>query len=72
MRTADLRPTRAISLACDHAGLHTPVGRYVPDAGEIRYVTVCDACGEETAEVSREAYVPNFDPAGNDPYISAA
>jgi hypothetical protein len=72
MHAADLPPTRTRSRACDHSGLHTPVGRYLPDAGEIRYVTICDRCGTETGEVHRELYVPNFDPAGNDPYIAVA
>jgi hypothetical protein len=40
------------------------------NVSEIRYVTVCDACGTEMREVMREPYRPNFDPAGNDPYIS--
>ena len=56
--------------ACDHSGLHSPQGRYLRDQAQIRYVVVCDACGTETGEVSREPYRPAFDPAGNDPYIS--
>lgn len=57
---------------CDHSGLHSPVGRYDRASGEIRYVTVCDACGAETGEVTRQRYVPDFDPRGNDPFIGGA
>ena len=59
-------------LPCDHAGLHSPQGRYQHDRREIRYVVVCDGCGSEVDEVLREPYAPAFDPAGNDPYIKAA
>jgi hypothetical protein len=57
---------------CDHDGHHSGQGRYVRDRGEMRYVTVCDACGAETGEVLREKYVPQFDPCGNDPYVASA
>jgi hypothetical protein len=56
---------------CDHGDLHSPAAFYSPTNAEIRYVVVCDSCGTETREVHREAYVPNFDPSGNDPYIAA-
>jgi hypothetical protein len=55
--------------SCDHSGTHSPYGQYVRETAEIRYVTVCDGCGVEIREVMRESYTPNFDPAGNDPYI---
>ena len=69
MKSFELTPVPG---SCDHAGLHSPQGRYSRTLGEIRYVTVCDACGAETAEVHREGYAPNYDPAGNDPYIGSA
>jgi hypothetical protein len=62
----------AIARRCDHSGTHSPYGRYMRDSAEIRYVTVCDGCGAEISEVMREPYQPNFDPAGNDPYILSA
>ena len=62
--------TSSTTVLCDHSGLHSPQGRYLPDVAEIRYVVVCDDCGAETGEVAREPYRPAFDPAGNDPYIS--
>ena len=70
MQSVDIDHAR--HTGCDHAGLHSPQGRYLPDRGEIRYVTVCDECGTETGEIHRETYMPNFDPRGNDPYISPA
>ena len=54
---------------CDHSGLHSPLGIYLRGASEIRYVTVCDHCGAETAEICRESYTPAFDPFGNDAYL---
>jgi hypothetical protein len=66
-----LEPQASAHMGCDHDGLHTPLGLYSPDQAEIRWVTVCDACGNVTREVHREGYAPNFDPAGNDPYIAA-
>ncbi len=57
---------------CAHNGLHSPVARYSREERELRYVTVCDDCGAETREVHRESYEPNFDPAGNDPYVTVA
>ena len=35
----------------------------------LRYVIVCDDCQQELGEVGSEAYRPQFDPRGNDPYI---
>jgi hypothetical protein len=70
MHAADSSLTRARAFSCEHTGLHSPLGQYMAETAEIRYVTVCDTCGAETAEVHRETYVPNFDPSGNDPYIA--
>ena len=34
-------------------------GSTARSAGQIRYVLVCDDCGQETREVFNEPYVPN-------------
>ncbi len=57
---------------CNHSGFHSPLGRYDRHSGELRYITVCDSCGAETAEVRREPYIPKFNPTGNDQYTAAA
>ena len=44
---------------CSHAGYHSGIGVYSKDAEQIRYVLVCDDCGQETREVFLESYVPN-------------
>jgi hypothetical protein len=31
----------------------------------IRFVLVCDGCGEELREVHVEQYAPEYDPSGN-------
>ena len=57
---------------CDHRGLHSGEGRYDETSRTLRYVVVCDTCHAELREVSIEAYVPQFDPRGNDGYLTAA
>ena len=44
---------------CPHAGFHSGIGFYCKEAEQIRYVLVCDKCGQETKEVFNEPYVPN-------------
>jgi hypothetical protein len=44
---------------CPHAGYHSGIGFYSQEAGQIRYVLICDDCGQETHEVFKEPYVPN-------------
>jgi hypothetical protein len=44
---------------CSHAGYHSGIGLYSKDAEQIRYVLVCDDCGQETREVFLEPYVPD-------------
>jgi hypothetical protein len=61
-----------VGTGCTHAGFHSTTARYASDRQEIRYVTVCDACAAEIREVHRDAYVPAYDPRGNDPYLRAA
>lgn len=48
---------------CDHSGFHSGLGRLSADFGAIRFVLVCDDCGEETREVHMERYSPAYEPA---------
>jgi hypothetical protein len=50
---------------CDHSGFHSGVGKLSSDFSAIRFVLVCDGCGEEMREVHVEQYVPEYDPSGN-------
>ncbi len=50
---------------CDHSGFHSGLGKLSRDFRAIRFVVVCDGCGEEMREVHVEAYVPNPEPTGN-------
>lgn len=47
---------------CDHAGFHSGVGKLSPEFEAVRFVVVCDACGEEIREVHVEHYAaaPEF------------
>jgi hypothetical protein len=46
--------------SCDHSGLHSGIGRYSRQFNAIRFVVVCDRCGEECREVQVHAYEPRF------------
>ena len=50
---------------CSHSGYYSGLGLYSVEAKEIRYVLVCDECGEEVMLISTEPYVPDpvFEPA---------
>jgi hypothetical protein len=45
--------------SCQHSGFYSGLGLYSKDSQQIRYVLVCDECGEEVEQVSTESYVPN-------------
>jgi hypothetical protein len=45
--------------ACTHHGYHTGLGYYMHEQKHIRYVLICDDCGEEVREVHVEPYVPD-------------
>jgi hypothetical protein len=51
--------------SCDHSGFHSGVGKLSRDFRAIRFVLVCDDCGEETHEVHVEPYAADYDPSGN-------
>ena len=44
--------------ACEHAGYHSGQGRYAPDAAQLHYVIVCDACGSELRLLESVDYRP--------------
>ena len=43
---------------CRHSGYYSGVGLYSKDACQMRYVLVCDDCGEEMKEISTLEYSP--------------
>lgn len=49
---------------CDHTGFHSGLGKLSHDFESIRFVIVCDGCGEEIREVHVENYAPDYDPSG--------
>ena len=44
---------------CRHSGYYSGVGVYVHDSQTLRYLLVCDDCGEEMKEISALDYVPS-------------
>ena len=46
---------------CEHAGYYSGKGFYSKDSRTLRYVLVCDDCGEEMKQIAALEYVP--DPA---------
>jgi hypothetical protein len=44
---------------CRHSGFHSGVGLYSKDSKEIRYVLVCDECGEEVKQIETVSYSPD-------------
>jgi hypothetical protein len=52
--------------SCDHSGFHSGVGKMSRDFQSIRFVLVCDGCGEEVREVHVEEYTPGYDASGNE------
>jgi hypothetical protein len=51
--------TEKRSVGCDHDGYFSGQGKYSREAEELRYVLICDECGEEIRQISSERYVPN-------------
>jgi len=43
---------------CDHSGFHSGLGKMTHDFRSIRFVVVCDGCGQEVQEVLVEEYTP--------------
>jgi hypothetical protein len=43
---------------CAHSGYYSGVGLYSKDARMLRYVLICDECGEEMQEILAQEYAP--------------
>jgi hypothetical protein len=50
---------------CQHSGFYSAVGLYSHESQTLRYVLICDDCGEEMKElfVTEYAPAPVFEPA---------
>jgi hypothetical protein len=44
---------------CSHSGFYSGVGTYARESQTLRYVLVCDGCGEEMQEILAQEYAPN-------------
>jgi hypothetical protein len=44
---------------CKHAGFYSGLGMYSKDSQSLRYVLICDDCGMEMQEVSKQEYTPD-------------
>ena len=44
---------------CQHAGYYSGLGVYSRDSQMLRYVLVCDDCGEEMKEIHAQEYAPD-------------
>jgi hypothetical protein len=45
--------------SCGHSGYYSGIGFYSRDSRTLRYVLVCDDCGEEMKEISTLDYAPD-------------
>jgi hypothetical protein len=50
---------------CQHVGYYSGLGVYSRDSQTLRYVLICDDCGEEMKEILAQEYAPDpvFQPA---------
>lgn len=46
---------------CSHSGFYSAVGLYSRDSQKLRYVLICDDCGEEMKEILSTDYAPDPD-----------
>jgi hypothetical protein len=44
---------------CNHAGYYSGLGVYSKDSKTLRYVLICDDCGEEMKEILAQEYAPD-------------
>jgi hypothetical protein len=44
---------------CGHSGFYSGIGMYSKESQTLRYVLVCDDCGEEMKEILAQEYAPN-------------
>jgi hypothetical protein len=43
---------------CPHSGFYSGIGIYSRESQKLRYVLVCDECGEEMKEILATDYTP--------------
>jgi hypothetical protein len=58
-------------MACKHDTFHSLRSSYDRGTGLLVYYWVCERCGVELQEARREPYRPQYDPHGNDRFLSA-
>ena len=61
MANASARPVKKNDCGedgCQHSGYYSGMGLYSKSSRTLRYVLVCDACGDEMKELSALEYVP--------------
>ena len=44
---------------CPHSGFFSGIGLYSKESRTLRYVLVCDECGEEMKEIHAQEYAPD-------------
>jgi hypothetical protein len=59
-------------ITCKHDTLHSITTEYDRRQQILVYYRECEDCGSRVGEVTRLDYRPDFDPAGNEPYLTAA
>lgn len=59
MESGNFLPQENLGEGCCHAGYYSGIGRYLKDSRTLRYVLVCDECGEEMKVVSSLSYAPS-------------
>jgi hypothetical protein len=60
------------STNCNHETLHSITTEYDRDRGVLVYYRECEDCGSRLSDVARVDYRPEFNPAGNEEYLTAA
>ena len=55
---------------CAHEGFRTIGSAYDHRRSVLVYYWTCEQCGLRLGEVRREQYRPQFDPRGNDGYLT--
>ena len=60
-----------ISTTCDH-DVHHITTEYDRKRQILVYYRTCEDCGIRLSDVARVDYRPDFNPVGNEPYLTAA
>jgi hypothetical protein len=58
-------------MACKHDGFHAIGTTYDNRTGVLVYHWTCEGCGKRLREAGRQEYRPQFDPRGNERYMTA-